>query len=55
MQNRKSKMLKARWERLCKNISKKGSPFAGLSKEQVINALRKTREKLWEEKLATRT
>lgn len=46
--------LKWRWENLCKNISKKSNPFEGMTKDQIINILRKTREKLWEEKLATR-
>lgn len=51
----RSKELKMRWEKLCKNLSKKSNPFAGMNKEQVINILRKTRQKLWEEKLAARS
>lgn len=46
--------LKLRWENLRKSISKKSNPFVGMSKDQVIEKLRKTRQKLWEEKLATR-
>ena len=52
---RNIKEAKLRWEKLRKNISKKHNPFSEMSKEQVINRLRKTREKLWEEKLATRS
>ena len=44
-------------ERLLKelqeSIARKPSPFTGMTKEQVIAELRKTREKLWEEKLAS--
>jgi len=38
---------------LRENISKGPNPFAGMTKEQVIKELRKTRQKLWEEKLAS--
>jgi len=55
MKNKKAKEAKKRWEKLCKGIAKKKNPFAGMSKEQVIEELRKTREKLWAEKLAART
>lgn len=33
-------------------ISKRKTHFSGMSEEEVIKAIRKTREKLWEEKLA---
>ena len=42
------------WEELRESISKRPSPFAGMSEEEVIKRLRKTREKLWEKKLASR-
>lgn len=37
---------------LRRNIAKRPSPFTGMSEEEVIEHLRKTREKLWEKKLA---
>ncbi len=55
MQNKKAKEAKRRWEKLCRSIAQKRNPFAEMSKEQVIKELRRTREKLWEEKLASRT
>jgi hypothetical protein len=36
-------------------MSQKKSPFENMSEEEVISHLRKTREKLWEEKLAPRS
>ena len=49
-----AKKAKKLWEELRKSVSKKHNPFAGMTEEEVIKHLRKTREKLWEEKLATR-
>jgi len=43
------------WDELRENISKRPSPFAGMTEEEVIKQLRKTRKKLWEKKLAPRT
>ena len=40
---------------LRESISKRPSPFAGMSEEEVIKQLRKTRKKLWESKFAART
>jgi hypothetical protein len=40
---------------LRESIAKKPSPFAGMSEEEVIKHLRKTRKKLWEKKLAPRS
>jgi flagellin-specific chaperone FliS len=34
-------------------MSKVRSPYRGMSKQEIIDVVRKTREKLWEEKLAT--
>ena len=36
-------------------MSKVKSPYAGMSEQQIIDEIRKTREKLWEEKLAGRS
>ena len=47
------KEAKRLWKELRESISKKPSPFAGMTEEEVINRLRKTREELWEKKLAT--
>ena len=54
MEKKKTKEAKKLLEELRQSIAKKPNPFAGMTKEQVIQQLRKTREKLWEEKLATR-
>jgi len=35
-------------------VAERPSPFAGMSKEEVIEKLRRTREELWEKKLAAR-
>ena len=42
------------WNELCESVAKKPSPFAGMSEEEAIKQLRKTRKKLWEKKLALR-
>jgi hypothetical protein len=39
---------------LRESISKRPSPFAGMSEEEVIKHLRKIRKELWEKKLAAR-
>jgi len=52
MKNKKAEAKKL-FEELCESISP--SPFVGMSEEEVIKHLRKTREKLWEKKLAART
>lgn len=33
-------------------VAQKKSPFAGMTEDEVIEKLRKTREELWEKKLA---
>ena len=53
--NKKATQAKRLWNELCKSVSKKPSPFAGMSEEEVIKHLRKTREELWERKLAARS
>jgi len=37
---------------LRESIANKPSPFTGMTEEEVIKHLRKTRKKLWEKKLA---
>jgi len=43
------------FEKLCQLVSQRKSPFEGMTDEEVIEKLRKTREELWEKKLASRT
>jgi hypothetical protein len=54
MKNKDVKEAKRLWDELCKSISKKRNPFEGMTKEEAIKAIRKVREKLWEEKFAAR-
>ncbi len=49
------KEAKKHFEKLRKMIAERPSPFAGMTEEGVINKLRKTREELWEKKLAARS
>jgi len=55
MKNKDVKEAKKLWKELRESISKRPSPFAGMTKQEAIEAIRKVREKLWEEKLATRS
>jgi len=50
----KTAEAKKLWNELRESISKRPSPFEGMSEEEVIKQLRKTRKKLWEKKLALR-
>jgi len=50
-----AKKTRKQWKDLCKSIASKHNPFAGMSKREAIDAIRKVREKLWEEKLAHRS
>lgn len=43
------------WKELCESVSRRPSPFAGMTEEEAIKELRKTRKKLWEKKLAARS
>ena len=43
------------FERLCLQVSQKIYPFEGMTKEEVIEKLLKTREEVWEKKLASRS
>jgi len=36
-------------------VSQTRSPFAGMNKDEAIEKMRKVRQKLWEEKLASRS
>lgn len=54
MKNKKAEAKKL-WDELCASVSKRPSPFEGMTEEEVIKHLRKTRKKLWEKKLAART
>jgi hypothetical protein len=42
-------------ENIYRLMSKRKSPFEGMSEDEIIAALRKTREYLWEKKLASRS
>lgn len=57
MKTKKPNTEKARkhFERLCQIMSQRKSPFEGMTDEEVIEKLRKTREELWEKKLAARS
>jgi len=47
--------IKRRFEKIRQLMSKVRSPYRGMSKQEIIDQIRKTREKLWEEKLAAHT
>lgn len=53
MKNRKAE-AKRLWDEMRESVSKKPSPFAGMSEEEVIKHLRKIRKELWGKKLAAR-
>lgn len=53
MKSKDVKEAKRLWEELRETISKRPSPFAGMSEEEVIKHLRKIRKSLWEKKLET--
>lgn len=36
-------------------VSKKKTPFSGMSEEEAIKKIRKTREEIWDKKLVTRS
>lgn len=56
MKNTQEKITQAKkhWAKLCQLVAQKPSPFAGMTKDEAIEEIRKTREKLWEKKFATR-
>lgn len=49
-----AKQAKKLLEKLRESIAKNPSPIFKMSKEEAIKRLRKTREEIWEEKLAAR-
>lgn len=51
---KKAREAKQHLDRIRELVAKRPSPFVGMSKDQVIEALRKTREQLWEKKLGIR-
>lgn len=53
MKNKKAE-AKRLWDELRESVSKRHSPFAGMSEEEVMKHLRKIRKELWEKKLAAR-
>lgn len=55
MKNKKAKEAKKLLVAIRQSITKRPNPFAGMTKEQIIKILRKTREKLWKEKLVSRS
>jgi hypothetical protein len=54
MKNKKAEAKKLLHE-LRESISKRTSPFTGMSEEEVIEHMRKIRKKLWDNKFAART
>ena len=44
--------IKRRFKRIRELMSKVKSPYQGMSKQEIINQIRKNREKLWREKFA---
>ena len=48
------KKARKHFEILCDLASKGKQPLAGMSKEQAIKAIRKTRKELWDKKIAAR-
>ena len=51
----KTKEIQAHLDTIRRLMSQRPSPYAGMTKHEAIEAMRKTREQLWEEKLAART
>lgn len=43
------------FEKIRQLMSKVRSPYRGMTKQEIIDQIRKTREKLWGEKLAARS
>ena len=54
MMKNKAKEIQKRLDRIRKLMSQRPSPYEGLTKNEAIEAMRKVREQLWEEKLAAR-
>lgn len=54
MKKQNNKQAKQYLNKLRKIVSKAKEPFSNLNEEEIIIKLRKTREEIWEEKLAPR-
>ncbi len=54
MKKRNIKEAKKHLAKIREIVSQSHSPFAGMSKDEAIEKMRKIREELWEEKLAAR-
>ena len=52
--NDRAKEAKKHLDRVRELMSKTRSPYEGMTKDEAIEAMRKIREQLWEEKLARR-
>lgn len=50
-----AKRAKKHLDKIYQLMSQVKSPFEGLDEEEIIKKLRKTREEIWEEKLAPRS
>lgn len=50
----KTKEIQTRLEKIRKLMSQQPSPYVGMTKDEAIEAMRKVREQLWEEKRAAR-
>jgi hypothetical protein len=48
----KAKTIRHHVEKIRKLMSQRPSPYAGMTKDEAIEAMRHVREQLWEEKLA---
>jgi hypothetical protein len=55
MKTKNVQEAKKHLEKLCELVAKRPSPFRGMTKDEVIEKLRETREKLWEKKLGVHT
>ena len=55
MRKRSSKEAAKHLRKIRQLVAQGHSPFAGMTEEQAIEKMRQVREKLWEEKFATRT
>jgi hypothetical protein len=54
MRTKDAKEARKLWDELRKSIAQRPSPFEGMTEEEVIEQLRKTRKKLWDKKFAVR-
>ena len=52
MKTKNVKEAKKHLEKIRELMSKRKSPFEGMTKDEAIEAMRKIREQLWEEKFA---